>query len=240
MHGGFECTSRIFLCLYYQTEEIACVPFSLIKKCKSITPVPPTAPPHTPTHIFSSFLSHGGICDERALLMWSCRNPFQCQLHRFLCRTASDEFACFKKKICSLQPFVCAYACQNSLTFDIAMSFRCMACVRSPWGCQWNTRHHTCSDKDDSTVGPGIIGHRKVSLSKEMSRCFLSLTVCWYVKRRDLVSVLHFATIEPQMSMDFIRILCHIPTLKRGFFLHFFPLKSVVCIWFRLCLHACS
>lgn len=98
MHGGFECTSRIFLCLYYQTEEIACVPFSLIKKCKSITPVPPTAPPNTPTHIFSSFLSHGGICDERALLMWSCRNPFQCQLHRFLCRTASDEFACFKKK----------------------------------------------------------------------------------------------------------------------------------------------
>ncbi|XP_014842933.1 PREDICTED: plexin-B2 [Poecilia mexicana] len=39
----------------------------------------------------------------------------------------------------------------------------CMACVTSPWGCQWNTRYHTCSDKDDSLVGPDIIGHRKGS-----------------------------------------------------------------------------
>ncbi|MED6289188.1 hypothetical protein CHARACLAT_000187 [Characodon lateralis] len=39
----------------------------------------------------------------------------------------------------------------------------CMACVTSPWGCQWNTHDHTCSDKDDNIVGPNIIGHRKGS-----------------------------------------------------------------------------
>ncbi|XP_030643312.1 plexin-B2a [Chanos chanos] len=27
----------------------------------------------------------------------------------------------------------------------------CIACVSSEWGCQWNTREHTCSDTDDTT-----------------------------------------------------------------------------------------
>ncbi|XP_017290255.1 plexin-B2b isoform X2 [Kryptolebias marmoratus] len=39
----------------------------------------------------------------------------------------------------------------------------CMSCVSSPWGCQWNTLDHTCSDKDDSIVGSTIIRHRKGS-----------------------------------------------------------------------------
>ncbi|KAM7414940.1 hypothetical protein PAMA_019658 [Pampus argenteus] len=33
----------------------------------------------------------------------------------------------------------------------------CMSCVASQWGCQWNTRDHTCSDKDDSMEVGGII-----------------------------------------------------------------------------------
>uniref|UniRef100_A0A3Q3ND71 Plexin b2b n=1 Tax=Mastacembelus armatus TaxID=205130 RepID=A0A3Q3ND71_9TELE len=37
----------------------------------------------------------------------------------------------------------------------------CMSCVASQWGCQWNTFDHTCSDMDDSVVGPNIIKHRK-------------------------------------------------------------------------------
>uniref|UniRef100_A0A3Q3JHN6 Sema domain-containing protein n=1 Tax=Monopterus albus TaxID=43700 RepID=A0A3Q3JHN6_MONAL len=37
----------------------------------------------------------------------------------------------------------------------------CMACVASQWGCQWNTNDHTCSDMDDSVVGPNIIKHRQ-------------------------------------------------------------------------------
>ncbi|XP_078138497.1 plexin-B2-like [Centroberyx gerrardi] len=37
----------------------------------------------------------------------------------------------------------------------------CMSCVASPWGCQWNTRDHTCSDMDDAVVGPNIIKHRQ-------------------------------------------------------------------------------
>ncbi|TNN76006.1 Plexin-B2 [Liparis tanakae] len=37
----------------------------------------------------------------------------------------------------------------------------CMACVASLWGCQWNTRDHTCSDMDESEKGPKIIKHRQ-------------------------------------------------------------------------------
>ncbi|XP_062277642.1 plexin-B2b isoform X1 [Scomber scombrus] len=36
----------------------------------------------------------------------------------------------------------------------------CMSCVASSWGCQWNTRDHTCSDMDDVN-GPNIIKHRQ-------------------------------------------------------------------------------
>ncbi|XP_037623495.1 plexin-B2b [Sebastes umbrosus] len=32
----------------------------------------------------------------------------------------------------------------------------CMSCVASLWGCQWNTRDHTCSDMDDIVVGTTI------------------------------------------------------------------------------------
>lgn len=66
------------------------------------------------------------------------------------------------------------YTYQNYLFFAVSSS--CMACVTSPWGCQWNTRDHTCSDKDDSIVSPYIIGHRKVSPSKR-SQCLPSLIV---------------------------------------------------------------
>ena len=53
----------------------------------------------------SSFLSCQGMCDERALPVWSCRDPFCCQQHGFLCRTLFDEFACFKIL------FVCVCVC---------------------------------------------------------------------------------------------------------------------------------
>ncbi|KAM4573448.1 plexin-B2b isoform 1-T4 [Odontesthes bonariensis] len=39
----------------------------------------------------------------------------------------------------------------------------CMSCVTSPWGCQWNTHDHTCSDKDDSLTSSNIIKHREAS-----------------------------------------------------------------------------
>ncbi|XP_019934621.2 plexin-B2b [Paralichthys olivaceus] len=37
----------------------------------------------------------------------------------------------------------------------------CMSCVASQWGCQWNVYDHTCSDMDESVVGPHIIKHRQ-------------------------------------------------------------------------------
>ncbi|XP_035770270.1 plexin-B2b [Neolamprologus brichardi] len=38
---------------------------------------------------------------------------------------------------------------------------KCMSCVSSQWGCQWNTQDHTCSDADNSVVGSHIIKHRQ-------------------------------------------------------------------------------
>ncbi|KAL1275744.1 hypothetical protein QQF64_035367, partial [Cirrhinus molitorella] len=35
----------------------------------------------------------------------------------------------------------------------------CITCVTSKWGCQWNTKDHTCSDRDDSVSGNHIIQH---------------------------------------------------------------------------------
>ncbi|XP_041853030.1 plexin-B2b [Melanotaenia boesemani] len=39
----------------------------------------------------------------------------------------------------------------------------CKSCVTSPWGCQWNTLTHMCSDKDDGVADSDIIKHREGS-----------------------------------------------------------------------------
>ncbi|KAG7454750.1 hypothetical protein MATL_G00263040 [Megalops atlanticus] len=36
----------------------------------------------------------------------------------------------------------------------------CASCVTSEWGCQWNTKDHVCSDRDDS-IGSSIIQHQQ-------------------------------------------------------------------------------
>uniref|UniRef100_A0A8C5FTA4 Plexin b2b n=1 Tax=Gadus morhua TaxID=8049 RepID=A0A8C5FTA4_GADMO len=48
-----------------------------------------------------------------------------------------------------------------SATVRKAENTPCMSCVASPWGCQWNTRDHTCSDTTDTVNGPHIIKQRK-------------------------------------------------------------------------------
>lgn len=103
---------------YYQAEEIASVSFSLIKKWKSILPG------FFPPHFFAAFLSHRGMCDERALLMWSCRDPFHCQQHRFFCRTLSDEFACFRFCLCVLL-CVCVCVCSSLIMCVKVFPYRC-------------------------------------------------------------------------------------------------------------------
>ncbi|XP_062403466.1 plexin-B2b [Sardina pilchardus] len=37
----------------------------------------------------------------------------------------------------------------------------CQSCVSSSWGCQWNTRDHTCSDMNDQDTDPHIIRHKQ-------------------------------------------------------------------------------
>lgn len=159
-------------CFYYQAEEIASVSFSLIKKRKSILAV------FSPS-FFSAFLSHRGTCDERALLMWSCRDPFHCQQHRFLCRTLSDEFACFRCCLCVLLcvhplPWLCMWKYFLIQVGPYFCVFRCMSCVSSQWGCQWNTQDHTCSEADNSVVVSHIIKHRQVSSFWQVKDSFLS------------------------------------------------------------------
>ncbi|KAJ7997876.1 hypothetical protein DPEC_G00216720, partial [Dallia pectoralis] len=44
-----------------------------------------------------------------------------------------------------------------SATVKKAEHTPCMACVSSPWGCQWNIQDYTCLDKDDAVLGPQII-----------------------------------------------------------------------------------
>ncbi|KAM6937193.1 plexin-B2b [Xenentodon cancila] len=53
------------------------------------------------------------------------------------------------------------YSC--SATVRKSENTPCMSCVSSPWGCQWNTQDHTCSDKDDNRTGFSIIRHREGS-----------------------------------------------------------------------------
>ncbi|XP_063053202.1 plexin-B2b [Engraulis encrasicolus] len=39
----------------------------------------------------------------------------------------------------------------------------CTSCVSSGWGCQWNTRDHTCSDMSDQDSDPNIIRHKQAA-----------------------------------------------------------------------------
>lgn len=42
--------------------------------------------------------------------------------------------------------------------------FRCIACVTSPWGCQWNAKDHICSDVNDDVDGDHIVKPKQVLL----------------------------------------------------------------------------
>lgn len=64
---------------------------------------------------------------------------------------------------------VCVHDCQMKCLWKhfshlwFLCVLRCMSCVASSWGCQWNTQDYTCSDMDEGAVGPNIIKHRQVS-----------------------------------------------------------------------------
>uniref|UniRef100_A0A669D9R3 Plexin b2b n=1 Tax=Oreochromis niloticus TaxID=8128 RepID=A0A669D9R3_ORENI len=75
----------------------------------------------------------------------SCRKTGKVQLCLFLTHTVSDF-------LCSLllSPFSLHISLSKLLISPYFCVFRCMSCVGSPWGCQWNTQDHTCSDADDS------------------------------------------------------------------------------------------
>lgn len=169
MHGSFECPSSIFLSFYYQTEEIASGSFSLIKKWKSISP---DLPPPPFTFFFISFtlrhvwwMSFAYVKLPRSIFIVSsidfCAGrslPERLHVLDFVCM-------CFYLCLCNnIKNILCADICWAQ---PVLLCFsRCLSCVSSPWGCQWNTLDHTCSDKDDSITGSTIIGHRNVSPCK--------------------------------------------------------------------------
>lgn len=76
----------------------------------------------------------------------------------------------------TLTDFACFHVCAHldhmkNVLFPLALNAhssiylpcRCMSCVASMWGCQWNTIEHTCSDMDDA-VDAHIIKNRQVCL----------------------------------------------------------------------------
>ncbi|MEQ2304289.1 hypothetical protein AMECASPLE_025488, partial [Ameca splendens] len=94
----------------------------------------------------------------------------QCFQHRPLAVSRDEiELQVLKGKLRILVNETVELAMREFKFYNCATTVRksentpCMACVTSPWGCQWNTHDHTCSDKDDNIVGPNIIGHRKRS-----------------------------------------------------------------------------
>lgn len=40
--------------------------------------------------------------------------------------------------------------------------FRCISCVTSKWGCQWNAKDHSCSDREDAVDGEHIVKSQQV------------------------------------------------------------------------------
>uniref|UniRef100_A0A3P8RCU7 Sema domain-containing protein n=1 Tax=Astatotilapia calliptera TaxID=8154 RepID=A0A3P8RCU7_ASTCA len=81
----------------------------------------------------------------------SCRKTGKVQLCLFLTQTVSDFLCSLLLSLFSLQYL-------TPLTFGPYFCvFRCMSCVSSQWGCQWNTQDHTCSDADNSVVVSHII-----------------------------------------------------------------------------------
>ncbi len=85
----------------------------------------------------------------------------------WVCMFLDFVCVCFYECVCVPLP---NYACESiflPLEFVfLCVFFRCMSCVASSWGCQWNTRDHTCSDMDDSVEGTNIIKQRQVSRVK--------------------------------------------------------------------------
>lgn len=67
--------------------------------------------------------------------MWSCRDPFRCQQHGFLCWTLFDEFACFKIL------FVCAFMC---VWLPNCMCVKAFPYLWCPNSCVWFQVHVMC------------------------------------------------------------------------------------------------
>lgn len=173
--------------VYYHAEEIASVSYSLIKKWKSISPF------SSPLLIFFLHFFHAKerVMNELCL----------CEVAEIHLVVSNMDFhagrSLMSLHLFSFCFFVCFYACSciimcvkvfllclvfMCLDFCVCVCFRCMSCVASSWGCQWNTRDHTCSDMDDM-VGHHIIKPRQVSLTHGeyvggMLRSFFSDSMC--------------------------------------------------------------
>lgn len=149
--------------VYYQAEEIASVSYSLIKKWKSISPFF-FPPPYFFLHFF-----HAKECVMNELCLCEVA-----EIHFVV--SSMDFFA--GRSLMSLHVFryclcVLSVACVLLPNYVFGIIFlpsvfislysRCMSCVASAWGCQWNTHDHTCTDMSDAVAGPNIIKHRQVS-----------------------------------------------------------------------------
>uniref|UniRef100_A0A8C7D6Y8 Plexin b2b n=1 Tax=Oncorhynchus kisutch TaxID=8019 RepID=A0A8C7D6Y8_ONCKI len=77
------------------------------------------------------------------------------------------RFYCYRNTIMDLHvlkrdclPGVCVLCVCVRVRVRVRVCIRCLSCVASPWGCQWNTQDHTCRDKDDTVISICVQGAR--------------------------------------------------------------------------------
>lgn len=151
-----------------------CLSFLFInqKKWKSISPFSPT--PYFFIHFFHAkefLINELSLCEVAEIHLVVSNLDFYTRsilmsLHIFIAFVCVGVFLLVWAHVWKIftLPLVTVFPC---------VCFRCMACVASSWGCQWNTDDHTCSDMDE-TSGPNIIKHRQVSL-------WYQLYLWWYM-----------------------------------------------------------
>lgn len=170
MHASEQCNPLhfslpvLFITVPSKLPEFLC---SLIKKRKSISrcwffcrPTATTPPPIHFSYAKERMINEFCLYDAAEIHLL-VSNLFIC-LFILISDTLTD-FACFH---------VCAHLDHmKNVLFPLALNAhssiylpcRCMSCVASMWGCQWNTIEYTCSDMDDA-VDAHIIKNRQVCL----------------------------------------------------------------------------
>uniref|UniRef100_A0A671YTN7 Plexin b2b n=1 Tax=Sparus aurata TaxID=8175 RepID=A0A671YTN7_SPAAU len=102
-------------------------------------------------------------------------NSLECASHKHSYLHVFRYFLCVLSCVCVLLPnYVFGIIFLPSVL--ISVYFRCMSCVASSWGCQWNTHVHTCSDMNDACIRGMCVGKKvwqKFHQNHTIIQCFV-------------------------------------------------------------------